>query len=200
MSPRPHPRGFTLIELLVVLVIIAVIATIVTVSVSALGRDPPAEKAAQQIADLTSLAAEQAVMQGQEYGLRVEAHAFEFYVYDGRHWNRVQGDDLFRRRDLGQEVTLTLKLEGSPVKLAPPPSTAEDAAPAAATGSATSMDDPSRPLPQLLLLSSGELPSFELDVAGNADSKGYVVKGTLADGICMLEPGKTDCAKKQDHP
>lgn len=200
MSPRPHHRGFTLIELLVVLVIIAVIASVAVISVSALGRDPPAEKAAQQIADLTNLAAEQAVMQGQEYGLRIEAHAYEFYTYDGRRWTGVQGDDLFRRRDLGQDVSLTLKLEGTPVKLAPPPSTAEDAAPAEATAQAASVDDLNHPLPQLLLLSSGELPSFELDVTGNADSKGYVVKGTLADGICVLEPGKTDCAKKQDHP
>lgn len=200
MSPRPHHRGFTLIELLVVLVIIAVIASVAVISVSALGRDPPAEKAAQQIADLTNLAAEQAVMQGQEYGLRIEAHAYEFYAYDGRRWTSVQGDDLFRRRDLGQDVSLTLKLEGTPVKLAPPPSTAEDAAPAEATAPAASADDLNHPLPQLLLLSSGELPSFELDVIGNTDSKGYVVKGTLADGICVLEPGKTDCAKKQDHP
>ena len=74
-----HARGFTLIELLVVMVIIAVIASIGVISVNVAARDP-AKSDSQQLADLAGLAAEQAIMQGQEYGLRLEAHAYSFYV------------------------------------------------------------------------------------------------------------------------
>ncbi|HLW74248.1 MAG TPA: type II secretion system minor pseudopilin GspH [Gammaproteobacteria bacterium] len=193
MSPRLRTRGFTLIELLVVLVIIGIVVSIAVVSLNALGRNPPAEKAAQQIADLAGLAAEQAVMQGQEYGLRIEPHAFEFYVYDGRNWTATRGDDLFKRHELGDDVTLSLVLEGTPVKLAPPPSTANQGAPASTTAASTSTsassDDANRPLPQVLLLSSGELPPFEIDVSGSGDTKAYIIKGTLADGIHMVAPG-----------
>lgn len=190
MSPRQRTRGFTLIELLVVLVIIGIVVSIAVVSLNALGRDPPAEKAAQQIADLAGLAAEQAVMQGQEYGLRIEPHAFEFYVYDGRHWTVTKDDDLFRRRELGDGVTLSLVLEGTPVKLAPAPSTANQDASATSTSTPASAasGDSDRPVPQVLLLSSGELPGFEIDVSATGDSKAYVVRGTLADGIRVIAP------------
>ena len=190
MSPRQRTQGFTLIELLVVLVIIGIVVSIAVVSLNALGRDPPAEKAAQQIADLAGLAAEQAVMQGQEYGLRIEPHAFEFYVYDGRNWSLPKDDDLFRRRELGDDVNLSLVLEGTPVKLAPPTSTASQDATAASTSTSASAssDEADRPLPQVLLLSSGELQTFEVDVSSSGDPKAYVVKGTLADGIRMIAP------------
>src|SRR5215469_3776293 len=79
---RQRAHGFTLIELLVVLVIISIIVTVGVISLGALGRDPPAKLAAGQLADLAGLAAEQAVMQGQEYGILIEPHAYAFYIYD----------------------------------------------------------------------------------------------------------------------
>jgi general secretion pathway protein H len=187
-------RGFTLIELLVVMVIIAIIASIGIISVNVADRDP-SKGAAQEMADLMGLAAEQAVMQGQEYGLRLEAHGYSFYVYDGRRWQPVKDDNLFYRRDLGDDVTLTLQMEGAPATLAPPPATLREpdsvttAAPTAATGESDQQKD----APQVLLLSSGEMPPFEIDLTGTASKAVYKVKGSLTEGICVLEPGKTDC-------
>lgn len=184
-----HARGFTLIELLVVMVIIAVIASIGVISVNVAARDP-AKSDSQQLADLAGLAAEQAIMQGQEYGLRLEAHAYSFYVYDGRTWRLIQSDNLFYRHELGDEVTLTLQTEGTPATLAPPPATVQDptaatsTAPAAATGESAQTQD----LPQVLLLSSGEMPPFEIDVTGAATGAVYKVVGTLADGITVTAP------------
>ncbi len=192
MSRHTH-RGFTLIEMLVVMVIIAIVATISVISVNVAARDP-AKDQAQKLADLAGLAAEQAVMQGQEYGLRIEAHAYSLYSYDGRAWHPVQGDDLFARHDLGDDVTLSLQTDGTPATLAPPPATVQDmgasttAAPAAATGDS----EQSKDLPQVLLLSSGEMAPFEIDVTGTATGAAYKVKGTLADGITVAEPEPTD--------
>lgn len=193
MSRHPH-RGFTLIELLVVMVIIAIIASIGVISVNVADRDP-SKSDAQQLADLAGLAAEQAIMQGQEYGLRLEAHGYSFYIYDGRQWQQVKDDNTFYRRDLGGDVTLTLQMEGAPATLAPPlatvqePDSATSAAPVAATGESEQQKD----APQVLLLSSGEMPPFEIDVTGTASKAVYKIKGSLAEGICVLEPGKTDC-------
>lgn len=198
MSPQ-RSRGFTLIELLVVMVIIAIVASFAVISLNVVGRDPPAKKAAQELADLTGLAAEQAVMQGQEYGLRLEAHGYSFYSYDGRKWSELQGDNLFHRRDLGDDVTLSLQLEGAPATLAPPPATVqapEDATTGGAEDQASSQTE-QKDLPQVLLLSSGELPPFEILVTGNASGSVYTVKGTLTDGITVIEPEDAQGGK---HP
>jgi general secretion pathway protein H len=188
VSPQTN-RGFTLIELLVVMVIIAIIATISVISVNVADRDPAKEQA-QKLADLAGLAAEQAIMQGQEYGLRIEAHAYTLYSYDGRSWHPVKDDSLFYRRELGDDVSLALQMDGAPATLAPPPATVQDMgastteAPAAATGGSQQSQD----LPQVLLLSSGEMPAFEIDVTGTASGEVYKVKGSLADGITVTAP------------
>lgn len=188
MQQRAH--GFTLIELLVVLVIISIIVTIGVLSLNILGKDPPAKAAAQKIADLAGLAAEQAVMQGQEYGLLIEPHAYTFYIYDGRSWTSASGDSLFGRHDLGDDVTLTLQLDGAPVTLAPPPAATDSGAASAGTSAAPAATSDSGPKPQLLLLSSGELQPFEILVNGvDKDSPSYTVKGTLVDGIQVMAPG-----------
>jgi len=188
---RQRAHGFTLIELLVVLVIISIIVTVAVISLGALGKEPPAKLAASQLADLAGLAEEQAVMQGQEYGLLIEPHAYTFYIYDGRSWTAAKDDNLFRRHELGDQVTLTLNLDGAPVTLAPPPATVVGAAPAAGTATAAAGGELT-PKPQLLLLSSGELQPFEIIVSGaDKDSGSYTVKGTLLNGIQITEPATT---------
>lgn len=186
---RQRAHGFTLIELLVVLVIISIIVTVAVISLGALGKDPPAKLAASQLADLAGLAEEQAVMQGQEYGLLIEPHAYTFYIYDGRTWTAAKDDNLFRRHEVGDQVTLTLNLDGAPVTLAPPPATV--GSPAAGTAAVADGSDES-PKPQLLLLSSGELQPFQITVSGvDKDSGSYTVKGTLVDGIQIIDPAAT---------
>lgn len=195
MSPQTE-RGFTLIELLVVMVIIAIVASIAVISVNVAARDPAKEQA-QKLADLAGLAAEQAIMQGQEYGLRIEAHAYTVYSYDGRNWQPVKDDELLSRHELGNDVSLSLQTEGTPATLAPPPATVQDlgasttAAPAAATGDS----EQNQNLPQVLLLSSGEMVPFEVDVTGTASGTVYKVIGSLADGITVTEPE----AQSTDH-
>ena len=87
-------------------------------------------------------------------------------------------------------MTLTLQTEGTPTTLAPPPATVQDptaatsTAPAAATGESAQTQD----LPQVLLLSSGEMPPFEIDVTGAATGAVYKVVGTLSDGITVTSP------------
>lgn len=193
-------RAYTLVELLVVLVIIGIVVGIATLSIAALGRDPPAEKASREIADLATLASQEAIMRGQEYGLRVEPHSYAFYIYDGHRWAEIKDDPSFRRHELGDEVTLSLELQGAPVTLAPAPTTIASSSSAtsdttAAASAAAASGDIDQPLPQLLLLSSGELEPFTLRVVGVDKDKPWRVTGSLMDGIQAVSPD--DAAGKQ---
>ncbi|MDE2090500.1 MAG: type II secretion system minor pseudopilin GspH [Gammaproteobacteria bacterium] len=179
MSPRL--QGFTLIEVLVVIVIIGIIASIAVLSLGALGRDPPAQQAAERLAALIDLAAQQAVMQGQQYGLLVNAHAYEFMRYDGTHWSPVTDDTTFRARELGNEVTLQLQLEGTPIVLPPTTAGLQDA-----DAKLTQNASKAEVRPQIALLSSGELTPFEIMISGNGKHHQYTVKGSLLHGIQLL--------------
>jgi general secretion pathway protein H len=186
LTGRRHTQGFTLIELLVVLVIIAILTGVAVISLGALGRDPPAKQAADQLAELMDMVSQEAIMRGQEYGLRVEPHAYQFLLYDGHTWGTPADDSLFAKHDLGDDVSFSLQLEGTPVTLAPAAVT--DATVAASTSSAPAGADTVTPTPQVMLLSSGELTPFEITVTGADKNAPYTIKGTLVDGIQLLAP------------
>ncbi len=175
-------RGFTLIELLVVLVIVSIISAAAVLSLGALGGSSPAKHTAEQLAALTDLAAQQAVMQGRQYGLRVSPHAYEFLLYDGNGWSLVQDDNLLRARQLGNGVSLSLQLEGTAVIL--PENNNKN-------GTDSSNNDGSGKQaikPQIMLLSSGEITPFQITVSASVSSVQYRVQGDLLHGIRFLPP------------
>ncbi len=173
-------RGFTLIELLVVLVIVSIISAAAVLSLGALDGSPPAKHAAEQLAALADLAAQQAVMQGRQYGLRVLPHAYEFLLYDGSNWSPVQNDNLLRVRQLGNDVSLSLQLEGTAVIL--PKNNNKNGA-----GSDSNDGSGKQAIkPQIMLLSSGEITPFQITVSASVSSTQYLVKGDLLHGIRFL--------------
>ncbi|MGH8278428.1 MAG: type II secretion system minor pseudopilin GspH [Gammaproteobacteria bacterium] len=182
---RSTVRGFTLVEILVVLVIISIVTAIGVLSLGALGQSPQAGNAAQKLAAIANLVSQQAVMRGEQYGLRVSPHSYEFLSYDGSKWSPVTNDDLLRARQLDAGVTLALELQGAAIRL-----------PVATTSSSSALtaDDNSGQTqlrPQILLLSSGEITPFKITVSGTRGKQSYVVSGDLQNGIRVLAPDDT---------
>jgi general secretion pathway protein H len=151
--------GFTLIEILVVIVIIGVIAAGALLSLGSAGRDSGLEQERDRLAALIDYTRERGELQTLEYGIHCTPTGYRFLVYDPRQvaWLPDTLDDVLRTpRELPAGLLITLVVEGREIVLETPK---EPRAPGPMT-------------PQVLLLSSGELNSFELTLkrAGTSHS------------------------------
>jgi general secretion pathway protein H len=138
-------RGFTLIELLVVLVILGSLIGLAVLGSGIAGPARELRGEAERLAGLIGVLAEEAVLDNREYGVRLTGEAYQVLRYDaasGR-WQALPG----KPHRLPAWAELSLELDGEPLQL-PVPGDEEG-------GTANS-------LPQLLILSSGELSPFRL--------------------------------------
>jgi general secretion pathway protein H len=138
-------RGFTLIELLVVLVIVGVVTSLAVISVRGDSIEEVSDEELRRLSALLTLASEQAVMEGREYGVLFDRYGYGFTRFQDEKWSRIEDDGLLRPRSLGRVLVFSLNLEGRPLPL-----------PKQGKGGAT---------PQVYLYSSGERTAFQLTIA-----------------------------------
>jgi general secretion pathway protein H len=171
-----HPRlerAFTLIEVLVVVVIVAIVVSVAVLSVNVLGRDTDITDETRRLHALFTLVKEQAEMQNRDFALRVEETGYQFMRFDVRRglWETVEGDDFFRRHAFPAGVRPRLYLEAREIVLKPP------------------ADKKAAWLPQIMVLSSGDLTAFELRLRREDSDHEAVMLGKV-DGT--IEVKKTD--------
>ncbi len=161
-----HGSGFTLIEVLVVVVIIGVVSAIVVLGLGNLGNDRELQNEARRMTSLIEMASDEATMQGRDFGLEVLQTSYRFVEFDSltEQWYEVIGDDLMRPRQLAQDTEFDLFLEDRRVLLE---LEAADIAP-------DDDDDDDRDLiddylPHILVLSSGDISPFELEIIRMTD-------------------------------
>lgn len=162
-------QGFTLIELLVVVGIIAIVFTTFTsLNFSFNNPSRTIEEEALRLKGLLEFSHEQAVLRGEEYGLRLNEAQYRFmrldYLTDK--WVDIDDDKVLRRRELPENMSFELALEDVDVIL-------EEDDPDA-------LEEPENPIkPQIFLLSSGELtPEFGIRLRIAGFDHEYRVSGT----------------------
>jgi len=183
-----HTRGFSLIEILVVVVIIAIVSSIALLSLGLLGEDRELETEARRLASLVQVAQDEAMMQGREFGLEFMTASYRFVEYDPltTGWSELLGDDLFRRRDLPEDVEFELFLEGQRVLLNTDPAEIDepdDDAPAKDTARSYA--------PHVLIFSSGDVTPFELTITRYPGNHSVALEGNLL--------GQIDIASAEDQ-
>lgn len=148
---RNSAKGFTLIELLVVLVILGVLIALTAFSSGIAGPGRKLQGEAERLAGLIGVLAEEAVLDNQEYGLLLTPESYQVLRYDAfkREWLPLPGKPYA----LPDWAQLSIELEGAALKLPEP-----DQKPSQAAG----LGKPGKPVPQLLLLSSGEISPFRM--------------------------------------
>lgn len=158
-------KGFTLIEILVVLVIMAVVISLAVLSIGTTGRDAQLDEESRRIEGLVDILHERALLEGRDFGLRIEPNAYEFVVYaaDRDRWLTITNEHEFRHRELPKGVSFQLELDSVSVVLKPIERGLSDG-------------DPPPP-PQVAIAASGEGTPFRLTLLREATQARASVDG-----------------------
>jgi general secretion pathway protein H len=172
-------RGFTLVEILVVMVIIAIIVSMTVLSMGTTGRDEQLDQESRRIEALLGLLHERAILEGRDFGMRIEPAAYEFVFYDTyrNRWAAIDQDKEFRRRDLPKGVSFQLQMDSQAVVIK-----AVD----------RNLKSDALPAPQLAIAASGEGTPFKLTLQRDSTLTKAAVDGDATGKLSHELSGKTE--------
>jgi general secretion pathway protein H len=183
----PGERGFTLIEILVVLLIVGVLTGIAVLSLSSLGQASRREQAARRLAGLIELASQQAIIQGETYGLCLEPHHYWFLRDERGQWVHFAHDSIYRRRSLPGALRISLRLTGTRLHLLARPSARKTTVRRKTHTPARHLRVAHRP-PDILILPNGQLSAFEIDISVRSHRRSFRIRGTISGHLSLIAP------------
>ena len=172
-------KGFSLLEVLVVLVIIAMSVKMVSYTFDDVEAEE-LEKQALRVYRVINLASEFAVLNQIELGFHLDKNILEFLVFDGEKWAVFDAEALYEPITFGKEYKVNLNIEDL--------SWSQDNLLEQANWRelmGTSDDESLLELkklkvPQVLILSSGEVSAFQLSVEladSASEEASYFIEG-----------------------
>lgn len=146
--------GFTLLELLVVLVVVGIMVSVAMLSFGVLGSDRQSEDESRRFWTVLQQAREEAELQVEDIGIYVSTDAYEYLRFNSRknEWEPIEYDELFAQRALPEGLRFRMRLESREVILKPDLPARGD------------KDENKKYPPHVMVLSSGEVMPFELEI------------------------------------
>lgn len=167
--------------MVVVILIVGILATFATLSIGNRPMEDKLDNESRRMQAIIRLASEEAEAKGVEIGLRFSETGYRLLVLDGsRKWTDYEKDGSLRRRLLADPVHVGLRVDGRPIQLLPeqPPESAEQQKKETDSPSMTA-EAKKKLEPQVLLLSSGEMTPFSLDLLAPGVGFFYRLEGDL---------------------
>lgn len=182
-------RGLTLIEVLVVMVLIVVATTVAMISVNVVGDNREIEQEARRLAALIETAADEAELQGRDYGIEFVRQGYRFVEYDPFFdtWAELLDEGVLKARSLPEHLEFTIVVEDRRIEL-------DEVA--ADTGNADPEDDDdddnrrqpallNKYAPHAMIMSSGDVSPFDVVITRIADGD-YETVRMLPDGRIVV--------------
>jgi general secretion pathway protein H len=170
LSLKIMNRGFTLIEIMITMVVIAIV---VSLSVVSLSSNPANEldREAARLQRVIQLAADDAVVQGVEFGLVINGQGYYFLFLDAETlmWSPVV-DTAFRAYEFPEQIQVSIEIDGENI----------DDEVLQQLAQLQNLSDEEESRPSLLLLSSGELTPFTIQFSHSAVEQSVLI---MSDGV-----------------
>ena len=149
---------------MVVVVIVGIFVSLAALSIKGPDRVDQLEEEARRLNALIAMAAQESVLQAREMMVELEPHSYLFKSFDGEEWAAVEDDEMFRARELSDDIELNAIVEGADMK---------------------SFLFEGRKSSQVFILSSGEMSPFEITMQLR-DGPLFKLQGTMT-GMLTLE-------------
>jgi general secretion pathway protein H len=153
-------RGFTLLEIMVVVAIIGIFVGVVVLSTDLVSNQRRLEQEARRLDTIVRFAADEALLQTQDFGILICEDSYHFFVYsyDVEDWIPYAARP-FEPHRLDEDMSLALKLEDREIIL----ETEAEAFDPQMSEQLTEEEIDDLPEPQIVILSSGEVTPFQVE-------------------------------------
>lgn len=179
--------GFTLIEIMLVLVLLATSAVAVIGTLPERHDDKAKEEAAR-FYQLVQLLGEDALLNGMDFGIRIERHRYQFLELTGQEWQPIKESRYFSEVEVGDDVTLEVELGGyawqDKDRLFKPGTLFDEDLFAEQT------DKKKVKPPQLIVMASGEYTPFSLAFEIDGENEFWQVRADELGELYLLAPGE----------
>jgi general secretion pathway protein H len=159
-----------------VVAIIGLLVQAVALSWRSIGNDQELQQETGRLRGMIDLLNEEALMQGRDYGIMFTQTGYRFYVFDYQQlqWVVPQADRLLETHALRPLLSLSLVLDGREVLL---------------DRDFESQDDGETPAPQVMLLSSGEVTPFTIEMRRDGIEGSFELTAELNGDIQVAQEG-----------
>jgi len=161
---RPQ-RGFTLWELLIVVAIITITVSMLQLSSGLGDKNRDIKQLGKDLGKLIHLLAQEAVFENRNYALSVYDDGFYVLEFDGEQWSRSK-QTFLNRIKMSKNQRSRLIIDNKDVD--------------------TRKHDP--PRPQILILSSGEMTTFEWRIRDRNSRSEILLQGNLLGSVMITGP------------
>ena len=168
-----------MLEVLVVIALIGLIISGVQFNFSGKRPEDTLKKESYQFAELFENAANYGLLNNIELGLYIDKSSYRFLGYDGTKWNEIAQQDWLATQELPEGVTLTLTLDDLPTEepllfdSSVFTDQNEEYLSFQAIEEAKKAEQEKQLLPQVYILSGGDITPFSLTFHFNQDASRY---------------------------